>query len=800
MDNNDVGLAAELGHYLQSLDEPKRKLLFACLDCIKAQPSPQDGPLPPNILEVSAFVMSHTSGVDKDTIVKAAAALQAWNKPAIPLGYHIPSSVRAQKKDAPLQGTPLLDGKAISWSDRLKEKAINTGGDSCALSLIRNYEEACQMFSEYASLEFKTVPDNNAADFPFDEAKQRELVTLIYEAIIDMSDILERKPPISLKKANTSSSSVAGDGASFNGSTSSRSPEQSEDPFAASSPPRPVKDTISVSKVKGLSRIEVWLLSWMILFTTHDIHRGRLPFLHWSKTDWGWESSFATFRERLDAVITTLRRSKAAVCSLLESDYKSRLEAHPIREYRRKENNRSQNAERNAQVFVGRHTISTGKVKRNDDGSLCDMEGNIVAPGDADHSGLIEQTLKLCQVGGRVAKSKRDSFECEDAGQPQQDRAQDRNAKHGDRAQQVSSKKRAKKTRTETAIMAAESSNNGSSTSGMTFGFNPATSSASMPKTLAPKPASKPASTTSEPASHASSATAYLHTAPPPEFDWNDDNLIRNLSMYRTSSPGTSPSEVLGLMPSVEGFNDVSIKSDEEPAGDDTDTAAHLPTPSPELLPLTTVPSLLALTKAEPTYPMTPEELPQNESAGDAAVAAVPGLDADISLSSMPYGNIHYAPPGQHLGSFDGMYHSYIYRNSTLPASSSLYNMGIAGSVDAMNAISNCGFLQPYSAGFQPMTSFGSIGSATLDNANTMDDGAATMPAADSCLHGINDTYGTNSSLLFNAVFPQGGIWGVDNAAQGHGQQSRFSLIGTDAASDGDVHDGRGDANMNEAD
>ena len=730
--------------------------------------------------------MSHTQSVDKDTVARAAAALQAGSKPAAPLGYHIPASVQAQKKDAPLQGTPLLDGKTMSWSDRLKEKAINTGGDSITPPLIRNYEEACQMFSEYASLEFKMVPDNNAADFPFDEGEQRALATLIYEAIIDMSDILERKPPISLKKANTSSS-VAGDGASFHGSAA-----VSEDTPAASPALKPVKDTISVSKVKGLSRIEVWLLSWMILFTTHDIHRGRLPFLHWSKTDWGWESSFATFRERLDAVITTLRRSKAAVCSLLESDYKSRLEAHPIREYRRKENNRSQNAERNAQVFVGRHTISTGKVKRNDDGSLCDMEGNIVAPGDADHSGLIEQTLKLCQVGGRVAKSKRDSFECEDPGQPEQDKAQDKSAKPRDRTQQAPSKKRAKKVRADTTIVAVDNNvNSEPSSSGTTFLSNPATPSASFPKTLAPKPAPQtpqppqPTSTTSEPASQASSATAYMHA----EFDWNDDDLIRNLSMYQTPSPGVSPSEVLGLMPSVEGCNDIDIKSDDEPAGDGTAAAAQMPTPSPELMPLTVVPGPPAQTKTEPTYPMTPEELPPNEPIGDATMAAAPGLDADNSLSSMPYGDIHYAPPGQHLGSFDGMYHPYIYGNPGLPASGSLFNMGIPGGVDAMNVMQPCGFLQPYPTGFQSTASFGGTGPATLHNGSMISDRPAT---ADSCMYDINDAFGATNNLLFTVPFPQGGVWSTGNAAPGQGQQGQFSLIGAGASH---FHNGTGDGN-----
>lgn len=293
----------------------------------------------------------------------------------------------------------------------------SSDGTGETVPLISNYKQACELFSEYASLEFKTVPDDNAADFPVDEAQQRELVTLIYEAIIDMSDILERKSPITLKKANTSGTkhdTTKSSGTTCQAETTGESgPQQLPEKllFLNTLPPpppptTPVKENISVSKVKGLSRIEVWLLSWMILFSTHDIHRGRLPFLPWSKTDWGWDHSFTTFRQRLDEVINTLRRSKAAVCSLLESDYKSRLEAHPNREYRRKENNRAQNSERNAQVFVGRHTISKGNVQRNADGSLSDAQGNIVAPGDANHRVLIDQTVALSMMGSRGQKTK----------------------------------------------------------------------------------------------------------------------------------------------------------------------------------------------------------------------------------------------------------------------------------------------------------------------------------------------------------------------------------------------------------
>lgn len=129
--------------------------------------------------------------------------------------------------------------------------------------------------------------------------------------------------------------------------------------------------------------------------------------MSWSGRDWGWDSQFATFHDRFEAVTTTLRRSKAAVCSLLESDYMARLAAHPRREYRRKENNRSQNAERNAQVFVGRHAIGTGQVQVGTTGDLQDRDGNVVAAAGTVHNGLIEQTRKLGEMGRWDSTTKR---------------------------------------------------------------------------------------------------------------------------------------------------------------------------------------------------------------------------------------------------------------------------------------------------------------------------------------------------------------------------------------------------------
>ncbi|KAL1897152.1 hypothetical protein Sste5346_004357 [Sporothrix stenoceras] len=426
-----AGSTAKPIDFLQLLDDSDRRLFFFALDYV-TECITHNGNLPPeNILDgltnkkhITDYVTAYAHTQDRDTLRKNVAALQAW-KPlflAVPpgqaTGHRISTSGPVNKTDAPLSGSPLLDGRAAEWTVRLKEKSDTYFSDTSS-PLILNYYEARQIRAEYASRDFKSVSPERGSDFPNSIEEQQKLVAKLYDAILNMDNILERKRPISLKKSCSDDSSDNAD-IDTSGPTSPRKRKAShrdegDDDVKdtvendtlekkGDTPSKPVpqqKETISVTKVKGLSRIEVEMLSWEILYTIRDVDRGQVPFMHWSGRDWGWDSQFATFLERFEAVATTLRRSKAAVCSLLESDYMARLAAHPRREYRRKENNRSQNAERNAQVFVGRHAIGTGQVQVGQTGDLQDRDGNVVAAAGTVHSGLIEQTRKLGEMSSR---------------------------------------------------------------------------------------------------------------------------------------------------------------------------------------------------------------------------------------------------------------------------------------------------------------------------------------------------------------------------------------------------------------
>ncbi|EFX03795.1 hypothetical protein CMQ_723 [Grosmannia clavigera kw1407] len=369
---------------------------------------------------ITSSVTQFVQGLEGGTVLRDAFAAVETLKPlflSLPPGQATSHRVStaatgARMSDRPLGGATMRDGRSDTWERRLADKG--TSYYSGSGPLIGNQYEARELRAEYASLNFKEVTgDRHEASPQFPQAieEQRKLVGQLYDAIKSMDNILEKKRPISLKKRKQGGEGEGGgnsngESVDRNENGNDQNEEEDDDQVAGQQLGRPqIKESVSVRKVKGLSRIEVEMLCWDLLFTVRDIHRGRLPFQPWSRNDWCWEGSFVSFGQRFDAVVETLRQSKAAVCSLLESDKMARLAAHPRREYKRKENNRSQNAERNAQVFVGRHAIETQQVQVNrQTGDLQDRDGNVVAAAAHDCSGLIEQTRRLADPSRREAK------------------------------------------------------------------------------------------------------------------------------------------------------------------------------------------------------------------------------------------------------------------------------------------------------------------------------------------------------------------------------------------------------------
>lgn len=175
----------------------------------------------------------------------------------------------------PLGGAAMRDGRADTWERRLADKSASYGGGSGPL--IGNQYEARELRAEYASLHFKEVGGDRheaAPQFPQAIVEQRRLVGRLYDAIKSMDDILEEKRPMSLKKRKQPGMV---EGSSFVDSSISSWTSELLDVEAAvetaveraageGQPVRPqVKESISVRKVKSLSRIEVEMLCWDVL-------------------------------------------------------------------------------------------------------------------------------------------------------------------------------------------------------------------------------------------------------------------------------------------------------------------------------------------------------------------------------------------------------------------------------------------------------------------------------------------------------------------------------------------------------
>ncbi len=198
----------------------------------------------------------------------------------------------AKKTDLPLGGTALLDGHARPWEQRLCEKSSSYAAG--AGPLIADRATAQQIRAEYASLEFRTVSEACAQDFPQDVAGQRVLVGVLYDAIVNMDGILEKRRPISLKKGNDGTASRArpprrnpgtgDDAADGNGNDNDNTSERiaktetEDDTAEPATPPTcgaKAKESITITKSKNLSRIEVEMLAWEILASLASLGASR---------------------------------------------------------------------------------------------------------------------------------------------------------------------------------------------------------------------------------------------------------------------------------------------------------------------------------------------------------------------------------------------------------------------------------------------------------------------------------------------------------------------------------------------
>lgn len=178
------------------------------------------------------------------------------------------------------------------------------------------------MDDAYKSLSNRDEDEEDAVymdGFPQTDADRVPLVAELAAAIVDISNITDKdmKRPVAGKKKLTAGSELMTNAA--------------------------------VKAIQNLSTLEVQLLAWKILCATCDAHLGLYNIPSWTKV-WKY-NSYKSFQDRFKDVRHAVRRCKALLKSILDSDapFVKRLAAGPREEYKMKQENREINERRAAQ-------------------------------------------------------------------------------------------------------------------------------------------------------------------------------------------------------------------------------------------------------------------------------------------------------------------------------------------------------------------------------------------------------------------------------------------------------------------
>lgn len=237
-----------------------------------------------NQTDITMRVAQYVQGLDTDrarlrdtfAAVEVLKPLFLSLPPGRATSHRVSTAAGASMDDRPLGGAVMLDGRADTWAQRLEDRSdayySGTG------PVVWNHFEARELRAEYASLNFKDVgggEQQGAGQFPQTVDGQRQLVAQLYDAIKSMDDILENKRPISIKKRNSNGaggqkrksdeSGEAGEAGEAEETKETREVVDESADEAGGQVGAAMKESISVRKVKSLSRIEVEMLGWDLL-------------------------------------------------------------------------------------------------------------------------------------------------------------------------------------------------------------------------------------------------------------------------------------------------------------------------------------------------------------------------------------------------------------------------------------------------------------------------------------------------------------------------------------------------------
>ena len=181
--------------------------------------------------------------------------------------------------------------------------------------------------------------NTNVGAFPADKYDQQTLVKKLFEAMVNLDDIID-KP------------------------AQPRALRQNHPELPRHHPEHPDPNLTYNSRVKGVwevSDVQLELLAWELLFRIRDAQAGVLHLDPWHADDHWQYSHYPNFMARFDACCYALRTSKAIVHNLTEAPYLARSAFAPEAEVKRKRTNNQGNERKGIQQRIGKRVQERGQ-------------------------------------------------------------------------------------------------------------------------------------------------------------------------------------------------------------------------------------------------------------------------------------------------------------------------------------------------------------------------------------------------------------------------------------------------------
>ncbi|KAB5518801.1 hypothetical protein GE09DRAFT_1065877 [Coniochaeta sp. 2T2.1] len=268
-----------------------------------------------------------------------------------------------------LQALPLLP---YSWAAKPLQEMLKVKDheNNHKYQMVLDHEHALELdkeLHEMHSRKGKTAGIGDC-DFPATYAERKALADGLFHAMVDTSSIVEVGH---MKTANKGKKKATADDEGEDGEHGN----DGEQPYATPA----YNKNYKVARVEEASNVELQILAWKILDASREAQEGYIcmPTRHGKEPAY---KAYATYKDRYEAIKAAVKGSKSIIVDAMAPDPIRRLVAAPKKEYLRKKQNKRTNDDRNGQVKAGRKAMATGIFDKNDDGSVTDKQGRLIAP------------------------------------------------------------------------------------------------------------------------------------------------------------------------------------------------------------------------------------------------------------------------------------------------------------------------------------------------------------------------------------------------------------------------------------